>query len=78
LVSDLKRLQELVALVLVEGGLVGDQNPVRTLQILHVEDLGIELRRVVDHHQNLGLGVEVSARTIQKLVELEATRIGHL
>ena len=71
-VADLEALEQLVAAVLVDRRLVGDQHPVGALVLLHVEDLGVELGRVVDDDEDLGLRVEVGPRTVDELVELEA------
>ena len=74
---DLEGLEQLVAAMLVHGQLVGDLHPVGALELLHVEDLGVELGRVVDDDQHLGLGIEVGPRPIAQFLELEAAWIGH-
>ncbi|MGI9184981.1 MAG: ATP-binding cassette domain-containing protein, partial [Solirubrobacteraceae bacterium] len=40
---DLKALEQRVTLVLLDRHLVGDQHPVGALEVLHVEDLGVDL-----------------------------------
>ena len=77
MVAHLKGLEQLVAAVLVDRDVVGDQDPVRAFVLLHVEDLGIELGRVIDDDQHLGLRVEVGPRPVDQLVELEFARICH-
>jgi len=42
-VARLERLQQPVPAVLVDRHLIGDQDPVGALELLHVEDLGVEL-----------------------------------
>ena len=62
---------------LVDRDLVGDQDPVRALEVLHVEDLRVDVGRVVDDDQHLGLRVEVRPRAVDDVVEVELSRIGH-
>src|SRR5439155_20080667 len=69
-VRGLERLEQLVALGLVEREVVGDEDPVGPLELLEVEDLGVERRRVVDNDHHLGLRVEIRARADDQLVEL--------
>ena len=73
----LEGLQELVPPVLVDGHLVGDQHPVGALELLHVEDLGVQLGGVVDDDEHLRLRIEVGARAVDELLELEAAGISH-
>src|SRR5271165_1285096 len=77
LVGALEPLDELVALVLVDGRLVGDQHPLGAVELVALEQLVIDLRRVVDDDHDLRLGVEVGARPERQLVELEASRVAH-
>ena len=76
-VRHLEGLDQLVARMLVDRRLVGDEHPVRALVVLHVEDLGVDVRRVVDDDHDLGLGVEVRPRSVDEVLELEAARVGH-
>ena len=46
--------------------------PSRRPRLLHVEDLGVDLRGVVDDDDDLGLGVEIGAGAVDELVELDA------
>ena len=75
LVGELEALDELVALVFVERRLLGDQHPLGGVELVHLEDLVVDLGRVVDDDHDLGLGVEVRARAEDQLVELEAARV---
>ena len=59
--------------MLLDRRLVGDQHPVGALELLEVEDLRVERRRVVDHHQHLGLRIEVRPGTVEQIVQLYAT-----
>src|SRR5437016_6012439 len=77
LVGDAEVLDQLVAFVFVERGLVGDKHPVGALELLRVEDLVVDLRRVIDDDQDLRLWVEVGARTDRELIHLEAPRVAH-
>src|SRR6185437_8958161 len=77
LIGDLELLDQLVALVLVDGRVVGDEHPVGGVEVACLEDLVIDLGRVVDDDQHLGLRVEVRAGTDRELVELKAARVLH-
>src|SRR5580700_2112513 len=78
-ISHLEALDQLVAAVLVDRGLVGEEHPFVALEVLHVEDLMVEIGGVVDDQQHLGLGVEVGPRTDRQLVELERAVVsGHV
>ena len=76
-VRELKTLHELVALVFVERGVVGDQHPLLAVELVGFEDLVIDLRRVVDDDHDLRLRVEVGARPERDLVQLESASVGH-
>ena len=76
-VRTLGSLEQLVAAMLVHGNLVGDLHPIGPLELLHVEDLGVELGRVVDDDEDLGLGVEVRAGTVDQIVQLNAAWVSH-
>ena len=76
-VGGLEGLEQLVAAGLVHGHLVGDQHPVRALELLQVEDLAVDRGGVVHHDHDLGLRVEVAARAEQQVVEIEASFVGH-
>ena len=75
--ADLEGLHELVSGLLVDRRLVGDEHPVGALEVLHVEDLGVEVGRVVDDDQHLGLRVEVRAGTDDDVLEVELSGVGH-
>ena len=72
MVVDLEALKQPVARVLVDRYLVRDADPVRPLELLHVEDLGVQFGRVVHDDQNFGLRIEVGARAVEDVVQLEA------
>ena len=76
MVVGLEGLEQLVAAVLVDRHVVGDAHPVGPLVVLHVEDLLVERGRVVDDHDDLGLGVEVGARLHQQLLDLVEIVLG--
>ena len=63
--------------MLVDRRVLGDQHPVGAVEIVHVEDLVVDLGRVVDDDQDLGLGVEIGARADRELIELEAASVAH-
>ena len=67
--------QQLVAALLVDDDLIRDLNPVRALEVLHVEDLAVQLGRVVDDDQDLGLRIEVDPWAGDDL--LEGVALGH-
>src|SRR5262249_19085464 len=54
----------------------GDPHPVGALVGLHVEDLLVERGRVVDHDDDLRLGVEVGPRLHQQLLDLVEILLG--
>ena len=66
----LEALEQPVAPVLVDRHLVGDPHPLGSLVGLHVEDLLVERGGVVDHDQDLGLGIEIRPRLQQQLLDL--------
>ena len=61
--------------MLVEWHLVRDRHPLGAFELLHVEDLAVQLGRVVDDDQHLGLGIEVHAGAGDDLVE--GLSVGH-
>src|SRR6266511_2831471 len=69
-VVGLERFQQLVAALLVDRHLIRDPDPLGALVGLHVEDALVDRRRVVDDHQDLGLGIEVGPRADRQLLEL--------
>ncbi len=75
-VVGLEALEELVPPLVVDRDLVRYPHPVGPLVGLHVEDLLVDRGRVVDHHQDLGLGVEVGPRLHDQLLELDHAILG--
>ena len=71
MVADLEALDELVAHALVDGQLVAEKDP--ALAVVVLEELGVDLRGVVDDDQDLGLRVEVGPGAIEDVVQLEAS-----
>ena len=65
----LEGLQQLVAVLLVDRRLVGDHHPLGSLELLHVEDLRVEVGGVVDDDHHLGLGIEVHPRGVDDLLD---------
>src|SRR4051812_18350829 len=76
-VAGLELLEELVALGLVDRQVVVDEHPVGALELLEVEDLGVQRGGVVDDDHHLGLGVEVGPRPDDELVELVFAPFSH-
>jgi GTP:adenosylcobinamide-phosphate guanylyltransferase len=72
----LKALERGVEGVLVDRDVVGDADPVDPLVLLHVEDLLVDRGRVVDDHDDLGLGVEVGAGPDDELIQVDDPRFG--
>src|SRR6185437_8847449 len=64
-------------LAFVDRRFVGDQHPVGAVEVLRLEDLVIDLGRVVDDDEHLGGRVEVGPGADRQLVELEAACILH-
>src|SRR3954449_107935 len=73
----LEVLEDLVALRFVDGNVVADQDPVGPLELLHVEDLGVDRRGVVDDHEDFGLRAEVGARAADQILEVVASVLCH-
>src|ERR687894_273193 len=76
-VAGLEGLEQLVARRLVNGHVVAHEHPVGPLEVLHIEDLRVDRLRVVDDHHDLGLRIEVGARSVDQLLELIAASVGH-
>ena len=76
-VADLEALDELVARLLVDGHVVGEQHPVAAGSALVLEDVGVDRGAVVDHHEDPRVGVVVRPGPDQQVVELEAAQRGH-
>ena len=72
----LEGLDQLVALVLVDRRVVAEQDPLGAL-LLVLDQLEVDVGRVVDDQDDLGLGMEVGARTGEELVDVEAAQGRH-
>ena len=59
------------------GRVVAEQDPLRAVVLFVLDQLEVDVGRVVDDQDDLGLGVEVGARTGEELVDVEAAQGRH-
>ena len=77
-VARLEVVHELVAAVLVDGRLVGHEDPLALVVVGSLEDLGADVGGVVDDDEDLGLRVHVGAGADDEVVEFESAQgAGH-
>ena len=77
-VARLEVVHELVATVLVDGRLVGHEDPLALVVVGSLEDLGADVGGVVDDDEDLGLRVHVGAGADDEVVQFEAAQgAGH-
>ena len=70
-------LDQVVALAFVDGRVVGDQHPVGAVEVLGLEDLVVDLGRVVDDDQHLGRGLKYVPGRIVSSSSCEAACVLH-